>query len=130
MHPLYGLCSLWRGSIKSSPGVTKGFIPLQIAQKEGTKQAHPIGFPAPTVLSHWHLANDKILKPYFSFTAVLSYHVVLFFGKEMQLGRHMEVLVLLVAMGMSAVSSNARLGVPSFGLGSSAPPLLLTYLGS
>lgn len=30
---------------------------------------------------------------------MLSYHVVLFFGKEMQLGRHTEALVLLVAMG-------------------------------
>lgn len=47
---------------------------------------------------------------------MLSYHVVLFFGKEMQLGRHMEVLVLLVAMGMSVVSSDMWLWVPSFGL--------------
>lgn len=41
----------------------------------------------------------------------------------MQLGRHMEVLVLLVAMGMSVVSSDMWLWVPSFGLVPSAPLL-------
>lgn len=60
---------------------------------------------------------------------MLSYHVVLFFGREMQLGRHMEVLVLLVAMGMPAVSSDVRLWVPGFGLVPSAPPLPRTYQG-
>lgn len=41
----------------------------------------------------------------------------------------MEVLVLLVAMGMPAVSSDVRLWVPGFGLVPSAPPLPRTYQG-
>lgn len=61
-------------------------------------------------------------------SAVLSYRVVLFFGKETQSGRHMEALVLLVAMGMSSEPASTWLWVPGFGLLPSAPPLLLWVL--
>lgn len=61
---------------------------------------------------------------------MLSYHVVLFFGKEVQLGRHMEALVLLVAMGMSSVSSSMLQLLPAFGLVCLVPPLLPTDWGA
>lgn len=117
---LHGLGLLWRGlwavrTQKSWPVTTKDFIHLQIAQKKEKKQTQPTAFPPA-------FGKGENIKAIF-FPAVLSYHVVLFFGKEMQLGRHMEVLVLLVAMGMSVVSSDMQLWVPSFGLVPSTPPL-------
>jgi len=68
MHPLRGLYSLWRGfraltSKKSCPVITKDSAPLRIVQRKEKSNPqpslHPLSPPC------WHLANAKMLKPYF-----------------------------------------------------------------